>query len=77
MNKNKEEIFIVDRIEEDNVVCENRNTGKIIKIKIQELPKGIQEGKVIKFLDGKYYFDETLEKDINKKITELWKNLKK
>lgn len=77
MNINKEEIFIVDRIEEDNVVCENRNTGKIIKIKIQELPKGIQEGKVIKCLDGKYYFDETLEKDINKKITELWKNLKK
>lgn len=77
MNTNKEEIFIVDRIEEDNVVCENRNTGKIIKIKIQELPKGIQEGKVIKYLDGKYYFDEILEKDINKKITELWKNLKK
>lgn len=77
MNTNKEEIFIVDRIEEDNVVCENRNTGKIIKIKIQELPKGIKEGKVIKYLDGKYYFDEILEKDINKKITELWKNLKK
>ena len=39
--------FIVDRIEENIVVCENIDTKEIIQISINEIPENIKEGNVI------------------------------
>ena len=52
-----EEIFVIDRIENDIAICENRLTREIIKIEISKLPKGIKEGNIIKYYNGIYRID--------------------
>ncbi len=50
-------MYIVDRIEEGILVCENMETGKIEKFKKAE---GISEGDVIKVADNEIVIDEKL-----------------
>lgn len=74
---NKMEEYVVDRIEEEYAVCENRKTGEMINIKLEDLPKNIKEGNFVIFKEGKYFLSEQDEKDIKNRIEDkmnkLWK----
>ena len=63
----KMEEYVVDRIENEFAVCENRKTGEMINIKLQELPKNIKE--------GKYFLSEKEEQDIKQRIEDKMNNL--
>lgn len=70
-----EEVLIVDRIEGDIAVCENRKNGKMQNLPISDLPKDIHEGSVLKWNDGKYEIDTSkeIEKRIEQKMKDAWK----
>ena len=70
-----QETLVIDRIEGDIAVCENRNTGKMQNILVENLPNGIKEGTILKYADGKYEIDKSNEiKDrIEKKMKDVWK----
>lgn len=69
--------YIVDRIEENIVVCENVNTKEIVSIEISNLPNGIKKGQVIKYINQKYEIDkeetEKRKQIIHEKTKNLWK----
>ena len=73
-----EETLVIDRIEGKIAVCENRNTGKMIDIKISKLPKGIKEGNVLKYKKGKYIIDleeqKKIEERIKAEMENIWNN---
>lgn len=70
-----EEILVVDRIEENIAVCENRKTKKMQNINLEELPEGIKEGSILKWRDGKYEIDTSgeIENRIEQKMKDVWK----
>jgi len=72
-----EQELVVDRFEENVVICEDRKTGKIKEIPKSDLPENIKEGNVLKFENGKYYIDnknqEIISKRIEEKMNNLWK----
>lgn len=74
--KNMNEEYTVDRIEGDFVVCENRGNGQIVNLKKENLPEDIQDGDLIKEVNGKYIKDkekqEEIEDRIAKKMNDLW-----
>ena len=69
--------FIVDRIEEDIVVCENLETREIENIEKYKLPENIKQGVVIKLENGNYIVDiektDERRQIIHEKIKNLWK----
>ena len=71
-------ILVVDRIENDIAVCENRRNKKIIEIQLSKLPEGGKEGTVIKYCMGKYSIDTETQNEIEKRIQEkmngIWNN---
>lgn len=70
-----EETLVVDRIEEDIAVCENRKNGKIKNIELSKLPNGIKDGDIIIFENGKYKIDtsKNIEQTIEEKMKNVWK----
>lgn len=70
------EILVVDRIENNIAVCENRRNKSIIEISIEKLPPGVKEGTVIRYQDGNFIIDveeqENIEKKIEEKMKLLW-----
>ena len=70
-----EEVLVVDRIEGDTAVCENRKTGKMQNIHRAELPEDIQEGNILKWQNGKYEIDTSMEIEnrIEQKMKDVWK----
>lgn len=70
-----EEVLVVDRIEGDIAVCENRKNGKMKNVSLSDLPKNIQEGNVLKWKDGKYEIDTSkeIENRIEQKMKDVWK----
>lgn len=70
-----EETLVVDRIEGNIAVCENRNSGKIIEIDVSKLPKEIKEGTVLKYEKGIYNIDLEEKKKIEDRIKEKMKNI--
>ena len=70
-----EERFVVDRIEANVAVCENRKTKKMQNISLAELPKNIQEGSILKWKNGKYELEPSkeIEKRIEQKMKDVWK----
>ena len=56
-----EEILVVDRIENNIAVCENRKDGKMHNIELTNLPQNIKEGTILKWQNGKYKIDESNE----------------
>ena len=70
------EILIVDRIEGDIAVCENRSNGVMINIQLSKLPAETKEGMVIRYFDGKYSIDseeqDNIENRIKDKMDDLW-----
>ncbi len=71
-----DETLVVDRIEDEIAVCENRSNGVMINIQLSKLPDGVKEGSVIKYFDGKYRIDSDEQKNIEERIKDkmdgLW-----
>ncbi len=70
-----EETLVVDRIEGDIAVCENRANGVIINIQISKLPENIREGSILKYYDGKYRLDSDEQKNIEDRIKDKMDSL--
>lgn len=70
------EILVVDRIEGDIAVCENRSNEVMINIQLSKLPAETKEGMVIRYFDGKYSIDseeqDNIENRIKDKMDDLW-----
>lgn len=68
--------FSVDRIEGDIVVLENRENGKILNIEKSKLAFDIQEGDILKYVNGRYILDKEKTKSeteqIKKQMDDLW-----
>ena len=69
-----EEILVVDRIEGNMAICENRKSKKMQNIPLSILPEDIKEGSVLIEKQGKYEIDESsnIEKRIEQKMKDLW-----
>lgn len=69
--------FIIDRFEEEYVVCENSETKKMENIEKYKIPKEAKKGDVLVLVDGEYLLDiyktEERKRVIHKKIQGLWK----
>lgn len=72
---NMDKELVIDRIENDNAVCEDRKTKEIININLSELPEESKEGSVIKLENGKYIIDIEKEKEISDRIKNKMDNL--
>lgn len=76
--KKMQDILVVDRIEGEYAVCENRRTKEMQDIKLTDLPEEIKEGTVLKWNDGKYEIDTKEQKEIEDRIKQkmdsLWNN---
>lgn len=74
--KSMEEKFTIDRFENNLAICENRKTGEMIEININELPSNIKVGMIIKRENNKYVEDieefEEVSKRIKEKMDNLW-----
>lgn len=72
------EEFTVDRFESDFVVLEDRNTGKMLDVKKEDLPRDIKEGDILDKINGKYTVNQekTLEakERIKNKMKKIWDN---
>lgn len=72
---NMEEKYTIDRYENDIAICENRDTGEIIKIEKSELPLNSKEGTIIKKIGEKYFEDMEETKMISERIKDKMNNL--
>lgn len=70
-----EETLVIDRIEENIAVCENRRNKVIIEIQLLKLPENVKEGTIIKYFNGKYSIDSDEQKNIEKRIAEKMERL--
>lgn len=70
--------YVIDRIEEDIVVCENEETGEFEEIDIFYLPDEIQEGDIVIYDEelDEYYIDYDEKKlrkaRIEDKMEDIW-----
>lgn len=75
LQKNHQQILVVDRFEENIAVCEDRETKKMINISVTDLPENVKEGDVIKHINNKYELDEKTTLEIEERINEKVKDL--
>lgn len=70
--------YIIDRIEEDFVVCENEETGEMEELDIFFMPDGIEEGDILIYDEDldEYYIDSDEKKlrtaRIEDKMEDIW-----
>ena len=69
--------YIIDRIENNLVICENQDNGKMEEFNIDQFPENIKEGDCLNFIKNKFEIDEDETKSRKKKIDELMKKLMK
>ena len=67
-------MLIVDRFEDEYVVCEDKNK-KMINIKKNQIEGCVKEGDILSNIKGKYIIDEKETINRKKHIEELTKNL--
>ena len=66
--------LIVDRLEEEYIVCEDENKN-IVNILKDEVEDEVKEGDILIFLDGKYIVNKEKTKDRKEYIQDLIKDL--
>lgn len=69
--------YIVDRIEQDKVICENQENGKIEQFLKNQFPETIKDGDCVVFKDGKFEIDIKETESKKESIDELMKKLMK
>lgn len=70
-----EETLVIDRIEGNIAICENRYSKVITEIDLSKLPEGSKEGTIIKYLDGEYVIDEEEQLKIEQRIKQMMDDL--
>ena len=66
--------LIVDRLEEEYIVCEDENRN-IVNILKDEVEDEVKEGDILIFVDGKYIVNKEKTKDRKEYIQDLIKDL--
>ena len=69
-------IYIVDRIEDNIAVLENKETKEIIDVTLSLLPTNLKEGNVLEYKDKKYILNIEEEEKRKKAILEKFNKLK-
>lgn len=74
---NQNGLFVIDRIEKDQVVCENRNTQEMITLSKNDFTWNIKEGDVFekrgdRLIQNKQEQQEIADR-IEEKMKRLWK----
>lgn len=69
--------YIVDRIEQDKVICENQENGEIEQFLKKQFPETIKDGDCVVFKDGKFEIDIKETESKKESIDELMKKLMK
>lgn len=69
--------YAIDRIEDNIATLENIDNNEIINIDINNLPKNIKEGTILKYENNTYTIDEKEELERRKKIQAKFARLKK
>lgn len=69
------EKFTVDRIEDDKVVLENRETKEIVNVNISKIPQNINEGDILNKINGKYMLDKEKTEEVSNRIKNKMNNL--
>lgn len=69
--------YIIDRIENDIVICENQETNKMENFKIEQFPEGIKDGDIVILENDKFKLDKEETKTKKQEIEELMKKLMK
>lgn len=69
------EEFTLDRVEENIAVLEDRNTGKIIEIEKDKLPKGTKDGDILDKINGKFILNVEKTNNIAQRIADKMKEI--
>lgn len=69
--------YIIDRIEENIVICENQETKKMEQFNKEQFPNNIKEGDIVYLEENKFKVNLNETDKKKKKIEELMKKLMK
>ena len=71
-----EKVLVVDRIEGDIAVCENRRNKKMENLSLSSLPNEVKEGSILKWKNNRYEIDtsQEIEDRITQKMKKVWKD---
>ena len=69
-------IYIVDRIENNIAILENKETNEIINIDISLLPTNLKEGNVLRYENNTYILDNDEEDKRRQLLVEKFNKLK-
>ena len=69
-------IYIVDRIENNIAILENKETKEIVNISLDILPSNLKEGNVLKYENNTYILDTKEEERRKLIISEKFNRLK-
>ena len=70
-------LFAIDRIEDNIVILENIKTKEQREIHRYELPSNIHEGAIVKFYNNNYILEKNEEEKRRREILERFKKLRK
>lgn len=68
--------YALDQIIDGICVLENLENKKILEVKLEELPRGVKEGNILIYKDGKYEIDHSTEEERRKSFRERLERLK-
>lgn len=68
--------YVIDRIEDNIVVCQNLETKEMVEIEKKLLPQNIKDGNVLLFENNEYKLDLDEEQIRRKRIRERFNRLK-
>lgn len=69
--------YVIDRIEENKVICENQENKKIEEFEKTMFPENIKDGDVVTLKDDKFTIEEKETKSRKEYINDLMKKLMK
>ena len=67
--------YTIDSFEGDFAVCEDRDTGKMVNFKRDDLPQNAREGSILKYSNGKFEIDSKQEQEVSERIKQKMDNL--
>ena len=70
-------IWSIDRIEENIAILENRTTQELKKVDIALLPNNIKEGSIVSYENNIYALELSKEEKIRQEILERFQRLRK
>lgn len=70
------EEYTIERFEENIVVLENRENQKMINVGRDKIPEGVEEGDIVRVINGKILKDEKKTEEVSERIKnkmdDLW-----